>query len=65
MKAVAEWNVESKKLTDHDGGTKKKDPPKKPTRSLKSNVAKELMNWEDKEEDQEDASGTNDGEFSG
>jgi hypothetical protein len=32
---------------------------------LKSNVAKELVNQEDENESEEDASGTDDGEFSG
>jgi hypothetical protein len=62
-KAVVEWNEECKRLTD--GGAKKKDLPKKPTRPLKSNVTKELVNEEDGEENEEDASGTDDGEFSG
>jgi hypothetical protein len=32
---------------------------------LKSNVVKELVNQEDKKESEEDASGTDDGEFNG
>lgn len=62
-KAVADWSEECKRLTD--GGAKKKDLPKKPTRPLKSNVAKELVTQENEEESEGDLSGTDDGEFSG
>src|ERR1700683_4638659 len=61
-KAVVEWNEECKRLTD---GGANKDLPKKPTRPLKSNVTKELVNEEDEEGNEEDASGTDDGEFNG
>ena len=62
-KAVVEWTDECKRLATD--GVKKKDLPKKPTRPLKSDVEKELVDQDEEEEGSGGSDELEDDEFEG